>query len=111
MEMVVDGVADIAGVAASSRAAEAAVLAEFRRTTLPAWLGHFSRLLAETGGENFVRGKLTLADLAVFNFLDEAVFHNPPALDAFPDLADFHRRIGDLPRLKQYLMSRPTSLA
>jgi glutathione S-transferase len=106
-DAVMDGMVDIQQairpcIYEQSPARRYKMLDELREATLPLWLGHFEKLLNEAGGQYFVDGRLTIADLAVFgrvDFLKQGVLNGVPSsiLDQFPLLNDHHDRIRSLP--------------
>ncbi|KAI8462660.1 MAG: glutathione S-transferase [Monoraphidium minutum] len=69
---------------------------------------YLARLLRKAGGEYFVGGKVTAADVAVFDIVD---LHLRPALfpdemkAEYPELAAHHARVAGLKGIKEYLAS------
>jgi glutathione S-transferase len=93
-----------------TQVAEAEVAAKkFASTRLLVWLNHFNHLLqANSEKSGYLLGKnMTYADVAVYHVLSAAAFQFPEAWEAadFPDLKEFVRRIGQIPRLADYLSS------
>jgi glutathione S-transferase len=86
----------------------AALRAELRSSTLPRWFAHLDRVLrANRDGAGFTVGEgPTVADLALY-YLLEIVRDNGmgDAVDRYPALAAFARRIADRPRIAAYLAS------
>lgn len=83
--------------------------AELKAKILPRWLGYLDRLLgANRGGTGFTVGEgITVADLALY-YLLETVRENGmgEAIDRYPALAAFEKRIGSRPRIAAYVTSR-----
>ncbi len=81
---------------------------ELRTTILPRWLGWLDRLLrANRGGAGFTVGEgITVADLALY-YLLETIRDNGmgEAIDRYPALAAFEKRIASRPRIAAYLAS------
>jgi len=74
-------------------------------TGVPRFLGQFSRLLEE-GQDFFCGGTLSIADISVFDVLDNcAEGLVPGSLDGYPNLKAFHSRIAARPRIAAYLAS------
>ena len=86
----------------------AAARAELRSSTLPRWFGYLDRLLrANRDGTGFTVGEgPTVADLALY-YLLELVRDNGmgDAVDRYPVLVAFARRIASRPRIAAYLAS------
>jgi len=85
-----------------------ALRAELQAAILPRWLGFLDRLLrANRGGAGFAVGEgLTVADLALYYLLEMLRDnHLGEAVDRYPALAAFARRIASRPRLAAYLAS------
>jgi glutathione S-transferase len=82
--------------------------AELRASILPRWLGWLDRLLrANRDGAGFTVGEgVTVADLALY-YLLETIRDNGmgEAIDRFPALVAFARRIASRPRVAAYLAS------
>ncbi len=82
--------------------------AELRTTILPRWLGWLDRLLrANRGGAGFTVGEgITVADVALY-YLLETIRDNGmgEAIDRYPALAAFEKRIAGRPRIAAYLAS------
>jgi glutathione S-transferase len=71
-------------------------------------LGHLEVLLKSNNNGNgfFVGEKVTAADLAVFQFLDNLLAHDAAFLPAkHQALLAFHKRVAELPRIAAYLKS------
>ncbi len=85
-----------------------AIVAELTDSFLPRWMGYFDRFLAANrDGTGFLVGdSLTLADLALY-YLLELLPDNRfgAAIDAYPRLAAFARRIAERPRIAAYIAS------
>ena len=82
--------------------------AELASSVLPRWFGYLDRLLrSNRGGGAFAVGEaITVADLALY-YLLEMVRDNGmgEAIDRYPALAAFERRIASRPRIAAYLAS------
>jgi len=70
------------------------------------WLGAIAKQLK---GDFFVGGKLTIADLAVFNVVDSFALDpsQKSQLDAFPTLVAHHARVAARPNIAKWLAARP----
>ena len=124
IDMVLGGVADMRGhytslvydqrVASAGRTIDGGaaklppkpVLADYL-DNLRTWLvyleGQLSR--AADGGRFFVGGRLSVADLVVFDILDLNLRLQPHCLAPFSLLAHFQLRIGRQPGVREYLMN------
>lgn len=95
-------------VVAAPREQRAALREELATKTLPRWMGYLDRLLrANAGGAGFLVGdELTVADLAIWVLL-ESIRDNTfgAAIDQYPALAAFEKRIGARPRIAEYVKS------
>ena len=100
--------AELRKIPSAAPAERAAVRTELRETVLPRWFGHLDRLLRRNrGGEAFTVGDgPTVADLALY-YLLELVRDNGlgEAIDRYPALVAFARRIASRPRIAAYLAS------
>jgi glutathione S-transferase len=86
----------------------AALRAELRTATLPRWFGFLDRHLgANQGGAGFAVGTgLTIADLALWYLLELARDNGfGEAIDRYPALVAFARRIAARPRIAAWLAS------
>jgi glutathione S-transferase len=80
---------------------------------LPKFLGYFERVLSSkaSGGEWLVGGKVTTADLVLFQCLDGTAFQFPKAVGKirkegkFGKVFALYERVKELPRIKEYLGS------
>lgn len=78
------------------------------KTYFDALPGNLKKLERHLGTQNFFGGKSPLfGDFAVFHILDLILFLNPSALDEFPTLTSFVRRVESLPAIRKYLDKRP----
>lgn len=77
---------------------------DFINVEIPKNIGNFERLLGDN--DYFVPGKLTLADIQVFDLL-HFFYKNfvPTVLEAFPKLAAHYERISNRPNIKKWLAS------
>ncbi len=100
--------AELRKLAPLPAAERAAFRAELRATILPRWLGFMDRLLrSHGGGAGFAVGEgPTVADLALY-YLLELVRDNGlgEAVDRYPALVAFAKRIASRPRIAAYLAS------
>ena len=77
---------------------------------MPLWLGHFERLLVKNSRTPLFPGfavgtRISLADLALFNVVDNALVENSRALEQFPRLKTHFELVAERPRVKAYLAS------
>ena len=68
---------------------------------LPKHLGNFARLLGEQVW--FAGGRLTIADLTIYDTLDVANRQAPGCLAKYPTLEAFHRRVEAVPGVAKWL--------
>jgi glutathione S-transferase len=61
------------------------------------------------GSGHFAGPSFSYADIVLFNGLDVVTSIEPECLKAFPNLAEFKKRIETRPRIAAYLASRPES--
>ncbi|MFM2066558.1 MAG: hypothetical protein RLZZ584_1467 [Pseudomonadota bacterium] len=84
---------------------------DFCRHRLPRYLQWFEAILARNpaGTRHLVGGKLTYADLSLFQLVEGLNYAFPSAtartLAGTPLVVQLHRRIGELPRIAAYLQS------
>jgi glutathione S-transferase len=84
---------------------------DFCRHRLPKYLHWFEAILTRNpaGTRHLVGGKLTYADLSLFQLIEGLNYAFPRAtartLASTPTLVQLHRRIGELPRIAAYLKS------
>jgi len=95
----------------------------FRRETLPRWLTYFERLLRQNTNKYsqvteassapaelyFVGKQISYADICVFAHIDAVLTIEPSCLQSFPYLRNHYKFIGNQPRIKSYMESRPKS--
>lgn len=83
----------------------------FCRTRMPKFLNWFETILARNPGgtRHLVGGKLSYADLSLFQLVEGLRYAFPKAaasaLAATPRVCALHQRVGDLPRVAAYLRS------
>ena len=111
IDMVLGGVADMRGhytslVYDQRVASDPSVLPDYL-DNLRTWLGYLEAQLsrAADGGRFFVGGRLSVADLVVFDILDLNLRLQPHCLAPFSLLAHFQLRIGRQPGVREYLMN------
>jgi glutathione S-transferase len=81
---------------------------ELSSTTLPRWLGYLDRLLRNNGGGTgyVVGAAVTVADLALWYLLEMIRDYGlGGALERHPALVAFSQRVGNRPRIAEYLKS------
>lgn len=87
---------------------------DYRKNRLPKFLGYFQRVLegdASKGGEYLYGGKLTYADLVLFQTLDGVSFAFPTCVEKlrksgkYDMVFDLHARVKGLKNIKAYLES------
>jgi glutathione S-transferase len=77
----------------------------FFSDTLPKWLGFFNGFF-KPGATTLVGSRLSLADIALFHFLDRLGANLPPgALQAFPHINALRQHVHD--HLAHYINHRP----
>ena len=77
---------------------------DFVKNVMPKHVGNLERLFGDN--EYFVGGKLSVADVAVYDVLaTSCVALVPGCLTAFPKLDSFHKRIEALPKMAEYKKS------
>ncbi|KAK6174892.1 hypothetical protein SNE40_013455 [Patella caerulea] len=78
---------------------------------LPAALSFLEKFVEKnkSSGGFLVGDKLTWADLAVFDILEHVVKQNPDILAKYPKLAANFKLVPTLPRVSEYLKSRPAT--
>jgi prostaglandin-H2 D-isomerase / glutathione transferase len=82
---------------------------KFAKETLPRWFGYYERQLAANhGGDGFLVGdRLSLADLALTNFVYLVLSAFPKALETAPKLAAHYKRISEHSGVAEWLKKRP----
>jgi len=104
-DMIVDGVSDWknAGYNAwfAPQEEKEQKLKDFRDVKCPFFLDKFEALLQNGGSEFFVGGKLSWADLAVFECLES--FDHLVGVDKHPLLAKLRATVEARPNIKKYL--------
>eukprot|EP00118_Oscarella_pearsei_P010352 m.63120 g.63120 ORF g.63120 m.63120 type:complete len:207 (+) comp35145_c2_seq6:178-798(+) len=81
-----------------------------KETDIPTFLNFVEKLLVANGGGNgwLIGSKITYADLALFNFFDTIRGKiDPFTSGATPKTAELVKRVEDLPKIKEWLSSRP----
>jgi len=108
IDMVVDGMIDVGSAISSAKTDEEKE--KLKKETLPAWFGHFEKLLKSNAPNKvFVGDQVTLADLAVFRITDDVLAQNSEALNSFPNLKSHHDLVAQRPRIAAWLKKRPTT--
>ncbi|GAM23903.1 hypothetical protein SAMD00019534_070780 [Acytostelium subglobosum LB1] len=82
---------------------------KFKVETAPKLLARLEAILIKAGGQHFVGDKITWADISIFNLID--FFHLQhdnlvEAVQGFPTLLAFHKRIAAIPVFAEYLNNR-----
>ncbi|GAM17122.1 hypothetical protein SAMD00019534_002970 [Acytostelium subglobosum LB1] len=88
-------------------------MAKFRTEKAPFVLKKLEAAVIKAGGEHLVGKTITWADITIFNVLD--FFYQQPynlieVLQPFPALIEFHKKIGAIPQIAEYLKNRPKSI-
>jgi glutathione S-transferase len=84
---------------------------DFRTQRLPKFLGYFERILANNpkGDKYLVGGKLTYADLSLFQMVNGLAYAFPQAMKRqakrHPRVMAVHDRVAELPRIAKYRAS------
>jgi len=84
-------------------------LCEINETKLQTMLPCWTKFIEKTGTGYLVGKKPTYADFMLFAMLDNFVQWNNSILTPHPKLVNYHKTIGNLPGVKEYLASRPTT--
>lgn len=88
---------------------KAAAVEDFKKTTVPRWLGNFNKLLTS----DYLAGpNITFADLELFDLLDTLNNRGPLLAKsewetAYPALNAWYARVSARPKVAAYLASRP----
>ena len=77
----------------------------FNETVLPTLLGNLEKRLCSRGGEFFVGGALTWADIATYSFCVE--LPDKTVVEKYPKISALVAKVGDLPNIKAWVASRP----
>lgn len=86
--------------------------ADFRRTRIPKFLGWFETILKRNpkGDKWLVGGRLTYADLSLFQLVEGLSYAFPRAMKRsmkeVPLIAELHERVAERPRIKAYIDSK-----
>lgn len=86
--------------------------ADFRRTRIPKFLGWFETILKRNpkGDKWLVGGRLTYADLSLFQLVEGLSYAFPRAMKRSmkeaPLIAELHERVAERPRIKAYIDSK-----
>ncbi|GAM27220.1 hypothetical protein SAMD00019534_103950 [Acytostelium subglobosum LB1] len=88
-------------------------LKTFASETSPKVFKKLEALLIKAGGSYLVNNKFSWADISIFNLLD--FFHQQPGnlvevLQPFPTLLAYHKKIGSIPQIAEYLKNRATTV-
>jgi glutathione S-transferase len=103
IDMLYDGLTDFAMARSSAKTDEEK--AKFNEQGKPKWLGYFESILKRNanGMAFFVGDKISLADIAMYNVLENE------DLNAFPLLKAHRERIAARPNIADWLKKRPVS--
>ena len=82
-------------------------LKNFHDVTLQTALGQLEKKLISQGGQYFVGNNLTWADLHVFMYLGELY---KKSYCKYPKLCDLFERVGNIPKIKIWVDTRPKSV-
>jgi len=93
------------------------LIEEFVTKSLPAFLDMMKKQLEENGGQYLVGSDLTWADLVLQSALEMFVnghgmmpeYQNPDALKNHESVADYKKKIENLPNLKAWIEKRPNT--
>jgi glutathione S-transferase len=82
---------------------------EFWKQRVPKYLGYFEELLQNNGGSYLTGGRLTYADLSLFQLVEGLRYAFPARMKAFereiPGLVALHDRVAARPNIRAYLAS------
>lgn len=111
-DMILDLVAEIRAAYRPFYSLKAEEQVRFKETfiaeTVPKFLAKLEKAL--NGNEYYVANKLSVADLGVFQVLNDALIPlNAELLDAFPGLKALVDRVASRPRIAAYLSERPVT--
>jgi len=103
IDMVYDGITDFATGRFMAKSDEDK--AKFNEQSRPKWLGFFENLLKSNanGAGFFIGNNLSLADIGMFNVMENE------ELTAFPTLKAHRERVGARPNIADWLKKRPVT--
>jgi len=82
---------------------------DFLKNRAPKYLGYFERVLGQSGGAWLVGGRLTYADLSLFQIVEGLRYAFPKAMKRMerklPRVVALHDRVAKRPRIAAYLAS------
>ena len=83
--------------------------ADFHKSRLPKFLGHFEDVIARSGGAFLLGRRLSYADLSLFQIVEGLRYAFPRAMKRlekkFPRVVAVHDRVTKRPRIAAYLVS------
>ena len=80
----------------------------FNDDILPTLLGNLEKRLCARGGEFFVGGVLSWADIVTYNFCSE--LPDKTAVEKTPKVCALVAKVGELPNIKAWVASRPKTM-
>ncbi|XP_035829408.1 glutathione S-transferase-like [Aplysia californica] len=84
----------------------AELVKNYLNVDLPKYMGFFKNLLEKNNTGYFVGNSLTLADLALFDFLRNLRKNQPTVTDNFPVVKALTERVDSNPKIRDYLNNR-----
>ncbi|XP_023324653.1 glutathione S-transferase 1 [Eurytemora carolleeae] len=77
----------------------------FNESVLPTLLGNLEKRLCSRGGDFFVGGALTWADIVTYQFCVE--LPDKTVVEKYPKISALVAKVGELPNIKAWVASRP----
>jgi len=114
MDEIVDAVSDMvekqykAYLFEKDEAKKAELQKDFNEVALPKFLKQLEARLSKRGGQYFVGGKLSYADIVTYWFVSE--LPDKSALAENPNLSANVDMVGNLPNIKKWVESRPKTI-
>ncbi|XP_050413749.1 S-crystallin SL11 [Patella vulgata] len=79
---------------------------KLKDTDLPSFLANLEKILTANGSGYYVGNQLTLADLSVYDILENSYRDYPSVYSSYPKVLANRKKIAALPRIAEYLSKR-----
>jgi len=107
IDQFVDGLIDARTAINTASKGDEAAKATITKELIPKWFGFFENLVKNSKSGWAVGDQVSLADIALFNVLDNYTVTYAGAFDSYTHLKALHKKVAELPNIAKWLANRP----